>query len=110
MRPVTTAGERDVWEATEEDQEASLRSKSAKDERGAEEEAVGCDFGRARTFDNPSSHAVRCRTFDDSNSRAEYEKEYRDGKAAGKEVEEAFKCFFLFVFFSLFFFLLFFLG
>ena len=91
MRPVTTAGERDVWEATKEDQEASLRSKSVKDERGAEEEAVGCDFGRARTFDDPSSHVVRCRTFDDPNSRTEYEKAYRDGKAAEKEVEEAFK-------------------
>ena len=64
-----TASERDVWEATEEDQEASARSKSVEVERGAEEEAVGV-FGRARTFDDPSSRAVRCRTFDGPRYRA----------------------------------------
>ena len=53
-----TVGERDVWEATEEDQEANLRIKGVEDERGAEEEAVGGVFGQARTFDGPSSRAI----------------------------------------------------
>ena len=36
----------------------------------------------------PAPAPLPCRTFDGPSSRAEYEKAYRDGKAAGKEVEE----------------------
>ena len=70
MRPATTAGERDVWEATEEDQEASLHSNGVEDEHKAEEEAVGGVIGRARTFDGPNSRAIHRQTFDGPSSSA----------------------------------------